>query len=151
MTDFSENAATTANFPVSDSSAAPGTYTHCLPPHTVPTPPPTNDHAMRTRTKSGFRLQPKDRLSLLATSPISPIPKSYKAALLDPQWAAAMKDEYTSLIQNNRWQLVPRPHGANIVFGKWVFRQKISLRRLPSPLQSKVGLSWFFSATWHRL
>ena len=35
-----------------------------------------------------------------------------------------MKDEFTALLQNNTWQLVPRPHGANIVSRKWVFHQK---------------------------
>ena len=79
---------------------------------------------MRTRAKSGFR-QPVDRLNLHATPTISPIPNSYKSALLDPNWAAAMHDEYTALIQNKTWQLVPRPPGTNVVSGKWVFRQKI--------------------------
>jgi hypothetical protein len=35
-----------------------------------------------------------------------------------------MQDEYDALIQNNTWSLVPPPPGANIVSGKWIFRQK---------------------------
>jgi hypothetical protein len=35
-----------------------------------------------------------------------------------------MLDEVNALIQNYTWQLVPPPTGANIVSGKWVFRQK---------------------------
>jgi hypothetical protein len=54
----------------------------------------------------------------------SPLPKSYKSALLDPNWAAAMREEYLALLSNNTWQLVPRPPNANIVSGKWVFRKK---------------------------
>jgi hypothetical protein len=80
---------------------------------------------MRTRGKSGFRLPPKDRLNL-HVSVSSSLPKSYKSALLDPNWAAAMKDEYDALIQNNTWQLVPRPSNTNIVSGKWVFRHKFN-------------------------
>jgi len=33
-------------------------------------------------------------------------------------------DEYQALVDNNTWQLVPRPPGANIVTGKWIFRHK---------------------------
>jgi histone deacetylase 1/2 len=35
-----------------------------------------------------------------------------------------MLDEFNALLQNDTWQLVPPPTGANIVSGKWVFRQK---------------------------
>jgi hypothetical protein len=80
---------------------------------------------MRTRAKSGFRI-PTQRLNLLATPSlsISPLPKPYKTALLDPNWAAAMREEFSALLQNDNWQLVPCPPVANIVSGKWVFRQK---------------------------
>jgi hypothetical protein len=80
---------------------------------------------MRTHAKSGFRL-PTQHLNLLATPSlsISPLPKTYKTALLDPNWAAAMREEFSTLLQNDTWQLVPCPSGVNIVSGKWVFRQK---------------------------
>jgi hypothetical protein len=78
---------------------------------------------MRTRAKSGFRL-PKTRLNLHASPTLSPLPKTYKSALLDPNWSAAMRDEFQALQSNNTWQLVPRPPNANVVSGKWVFRQK---------------------------
>ena len=81
---------------------------------------------MRTCAKSGFRLPAKDRLNLHASISPSSLPKSYKSALLDPNWAAAMKDEYDALLQNNTWQLVPRPSNTNIVSGKWVFRHKFN-------------------------
>jgi hypothetical protein len=78
---------------------------------------------MRTRAKSGFRL-PQTRLNLHASPTLSPLPKTYKSALLDPNWSAAMRDEFHALQSNNTWQLVPRPPNANVVSGKWVFRQK---------------------------
>jgi hypothetical protein len=105
----------------SSSSAAPDVS--APPPHAVPTTAPTNEHSMRTRAKSGFRL-PQTRLNLHATPTISPLPKSYKSALLDPTWAAAMRDEFQALQSNQTWQLVPRPPNANVVSGKWVFRHK---------------------------
>jgi hypothetical protein len=78
---------------------------------------------MRTHAKSGFRL-PSCKLNLFANPTISPIPKTYKSALLDPNWAAAMQDEYKALVENDTWQLVPPPPNVNLVSGKWVFRQK---------------------------
>ena len=56
-----------------------------------------------------------------ATTAISPIPVSARAALRDLNWKAAMDDEYVALIANHTWELVPRPPGANVVIGKWVF------------------------------
>ena len=38
-----------------------------------------------------------------------------------------MKDEYDALLQNNTWQLVPRPSNTNIVSGKWVFHNNLIL------------------------
>lgn len=94
-----------------------------LPPRAVPIPPRNNDHVMRTRGKRGFIL-PTQRLNLTATTTISPIPTSYKRALLDPLWFSAMRDEFDALEQNNTWTLVPKPSGVNVVSGKWVFRHK---------------------------
>ena len=74
----------------------------------------------------GFPLPAKDHLNLHASLSPSSLPKSYKSPLLDPNWAAAMKDEYDALLQNNTWQLVPRPPNTNIVSGKWVFRHKFN-------------------------
>ena len=37
-----------------------------------------------------------------------------------------MEDEYAALLQNHTWDLVPRPHGANIVTGKWIFKHKFN-------------------------
>ena len=88
-----------------------------LSPNVVPVPAPINDHTMRTRAKSGFS-QPIKKLNLHVTTNLSPIPKTYKSALLDANWAAAMRDEYNALLSNNTWYLVPRPPNANIVSGK---------------------------------
>jgi hypothetical protein len=35
-----------------------------------------------------------------------------------------MTDEYTALMQNRTWTLVPCPAGANVVSGKWIFKHK---------------------------
>jgi hypothetical protein len=72
--------------PMPASSAAPGNSSPSpLQPFArdVPIIKPTNEHLMRTRAKSGFKL-PTQKLNLNVTPSISPIPKSYKSALLDP-------------------------------------------------------------------
>jgi hypothetical protein len=77
---------------------------------------------MCTRAKRDFHL-PVRHLNLTATSSISPIPTTYKHALLDPLWHSSMRDEFDALLQNNTWTLVPKPPCANVVSGKWVSSQ----------------------------
>ena len=79
---------------------------------------------MVTRAASGI-VKPVTRLNLVAMhSSVSAIPANYRSALADPHWRAAMTDEYKALLDNNTWRLVPRPSGANIVTGKWIFKHK---------------------------
>jgi hypothetical protein len=91
-----------------------------------PAPPPPPPEPRRvTRTQSGAI--PPVRyvgLSATATTPASPIPGNYRSGLADPNWRAAMAEEYQALIDNGTWRLVPRPPGANVVSGKWIFKQK---------------------------
>lgn len=76
------------------------------------------DHHMVTRSKHGI-VKPVEHLNLSATHEVlTPVPSSYKVALIDPSWRQVMTDEYQALVDNGTWTLVPRPHGANIVFGK---------------------------------
>nr|GFA22461.1 ribonuclease H-like domain-containing protein [Tanacetum cinerariifolium] len=48
-------------------------------------------------------------------SHIYPLPKSPSIALSDPNWRAAMYDEYNALVKNSNWMLVPKPPNANVV------------------------------------
>lgn len=47
-----------------------------------------------------------------------------KQALSNPDWLAAMKDEYSALIKNNRWTLVKLPPTRKAIGCKWVYRIK---------------------------
>jgi hypothetical protein len=83
----------------------------------------TNAHSMRTRGKAGFA-QPVDRLNLHVV-PMSPLPRSIRDALSDPNWRSAMQAEYDALLANDTWSLVPRPPEVNLVIGKWIYRHKL--------------------------
>jgi hypothetical protein len=82
---------------------------------------------MVTRRMAGILWAP-DRLILSATSSsaLQPVPTTVRAALADPQWLRAMEEEYEALQANHTWDLVPRPHGANVVTGKWIFKLKLN-------------------------
>lgn len=71
---------------------------------------------MITRGKAGI-FRPVDRLNLHAM-PLSPVPRTFCAALADPHWHSAMEEEYNALLANHTWDLVPRPPGVNVVTGK---------------------------------
>ncbi|GJY46961.1 ribonuclease H-like domain-containing protein [Tanacetum coccineum] len=66
---------------------------------------------------------PTERLDLHVSS-VSPLPKSHRDAFNDSNWQNAMRDEYTALIKNKTWTLVPRPSNTNIVRCMWLFRHK---------------------------
>jgi len=91
-----------------------------LPKGAVLVPPIVNEHRMVTRAKLGFR-QP----ALFTAAPLSPIPKTFRSALGDPNWRAAMEEEHAALLRNHTWDLVPRPPRANVVTGKWIFKHKL--------------------------
>lgn len=40
------------------------------------------------------------------------------------QWKSATNSEYSPLIENGTWQLVPPPEGKNVVGSRWVFKVK---------------------------
>ena len=90
-----------------------------LPRGAVAVAPTVNQHHMTTRAKDGFRVP-----SLFHAAPLSPVPKTFRGALADPNWRAAMEEEHAALLQNQTWDLVPRPRHANIVTGKWIFKHK---------------------------
>ncbi|GKF12989.1 ribonuclease H-like domain-containing protein [Tanacetum coccineum] len=48
----------------------------------------------------------------------------FRDAFSDPNWQNAMRDEYSALIKNRTWVLVPRPSDTNIVHCMWIFRHK---------------------------
>lgn len=80
-------------------------------------------HHMVTRARAGV-FKPHPWYALTSSTPVSPIPTSVRTALRDPNWNDAMRQEFDALQHNRTWTLVPRPHDARVISGKWVFKHK---------------------------
>ena len=75
---------------------------------------------MQTKSKSGIHQPRMHPLLFLAQFE----PKTIRQAIDDPQWFAAMKQEYEALFNDKTWDLVPLPKDRKVVGCKWVFRIK---------------------------
>jgi hypothetical protein len=80
---------------------------------------------MVTRARDGI-YKPNQKYALAATGTISSVPRSVRSAVKDPNWHAAMQTEFDALQANKTWSLVPRPPGARVITGKWVFKHKMN-------------------------
>jgi hypothetical protein len=80
--------------------------------------PPQPTHSITTRSKAGV-FKPNPKYAMAAAEPqLSPLPRSAREALRDPNWRAAMQAEYNALVANSTWSLVPRPPHARVITGK---------------------------------
>jgi hypothetical protein len=74
---------------------------------------------MTTRGKHSFWVP-----TIFEAASLSLIPHFYRVALAHPNWCEAMEAEYSALLANKTWDLLPRPPRGNVVTGKWVFKHK---------------------------
>ena len=51
-------------------------------------------------------------------------PKKVDEALQDADWINSMHEELHQFVQNDVWELVPRPEGVNVIGTKWIFKNK---------------------------
>lgn len=82
---------------------------------------------MLTCARAGIVKPNTNYANVVEATSISLVPSLVRSALHDPNWLAAMQAEFDALKDNSTWQLVPRLHGANVVFSKWVFHHKFKL------------------------
>ena len=43
------------------------------------------------------------------------------------EWEKALTSKYDSLLRNHTWDLVPLPHGKNLVRCKWLYKTKFTI------------------------
>jgi histone deacetylase 1/2 len=80
----------------------------------------------RTRAQAGIH-KPKvytDGTIRYGLSAISAEPRSIDEAVADTNWKNAMDVEYSALMKNKTWHLVPPKKGRNVIDSKWVFKIK---------------------------
>ena len=53
-------------------------------------------------------------------------PKTYEYVENDPIWQTSMKEELSSLQNNNTWEPVDLPPGRKLVQCKWVYKTKFA-------------------------
>jgi hypothetical protein len=96
------------------------------PPRVVVITPLLNHHSMVTRAKAGFRMPPHPLVFTTATPLTTPslILSLIYSMLADPHWHTTMEEEYAALMSNYTWELVPQPHGSNIMIDKWIFTHR---------------------------
>ncbi|GKV50908.1 hypothetical protein SLEP1_g57587 [Rubroshorea leprosula] len=84
--------------------------------------PPIHTHPMVTRSQNQI-FKPKQLY--LAETPYSEVePTCVSQALKDHRWRQAMSEEFTALVSQGTWDLVPPAPNQNIIGCKWVFRLK---------------------------
>ncbi|GLT58591.1 hypothetical protein SLA2020_314700 [Shorea laevis] len=79
---------------------------------------------MVTRSQNMI-FKPKHLFLATKSPPIELVePTCVSQALKDPNWRKAMSDEFTALVRQGTWDLVPPSPGQNVIGCKWVFRLK---------------------------
>ena len=53
-------------------------------------------------------------------------PTCFEEAIKQKEWVGAMVQEYQSIINNDVWEIVPRPNDKSVVSSKWIFKTKHS-------------------------
>ena len=51
-------------------------------------------------------------------------PSSYEEAASQQVWREAMIEEYSSIMNNDVWEVVPRPEGKSVVTSRWLYKIK---------------------------
>uniref|UniRef100_A0A2N9ETF7 Reverse transcriptase Ty1/copia-type domain-containing protein n=1 Tax=Fagus sylvatica TaxID=28930 RepID=A0A2N9ETF7_FAGSY len=106
-------------------SPTPPAHTMNLQPH--PHPMCTRSHDNIVQPKQfypGIIRYPLPKALLTLTASTPPEPSCFTEASKSAEWRAAMATEFTALLKNSTWTLVPPKPNTNVVGCKWVFHIK---------------------------
>ena len=79
-------------------------------------PPGTFRESLRPQKYSG-----------LMSQRICSEPSSYEEAASLQVWVDAMIEEYSSIMKNDVWEVVPRPTGKSLVTFRWLYKSSMLL------------------------
>ena len=54
-------------------------------------------------------------------------PSNFEEALEHQVWRDAMVEEYSSIMKNDVWEVVPRPEGKSVVTSRWLYKIKYAV------------------------
>ena len=54
-------------------------------------------------------------------------PNSFEESNTDEHWIKDMKEQLDQIEKNETWELVPRPKDKNVIFRKWVLKNKMNV------------------------
>lgn len=114
---LSPNNSSTSPPVVTDTPPSPPSATNPPPP---PPPPRARPSHLRQNPKQRVVFAPSANHT--TTSPTEPT--SFTIANKSPEWRQAMADEYSALVRNGTWSLVPPVPNTNVIDCKWVYRLK---------------------------
>jgi hypothetical protein len=79
-----------------------------------------------TRLQSGIRKEKvyTDEMIMYGCFTSSGEPQNLGEAVSDKNWKDAMDSEYTALMKNKTWHLVPPKKGINVIDYKWIYKIK---------------------------
>ena len=60
----------------------------------------------------------------LVSNTIDSEPSNYEEATSQLVWREAMQEEYSSIMKNDVWEVVPRPEGKSMVTSRWIYKVK---------------------------
>jgi hypothetical protein len=97
-----------------------------------PPSPPENHNPPSSPVAPGAPARPqRERRPNVRLQPIGLVkfyePQSYEEAISGEQgekWQAATDEEMASLLENDTWEVIDKPPGANIIDVKWVYKVK---------------------------
>ena len=78
----------------------------------------------RTSIRTSKPPQRYSRYVALMSDIIESEPTIFEEAVEKHVWKYAMVEEYSSIMKNEVWKIVPRPKGKFVVNSKWIFKTK---------------------------
>jgi hypothetical protein len=80
--------------------------------------------APRTSVRESRAPQRFSSYMALMSELIEAEPSSFQEASEQQVWRDAMMEEYSSIMKNDVWEVVPRPEGKSVIGSRWIYKIK---------------------------